>query len=151
MSIIVIHTYQLSLLCPHIRILGIPIHFSSPAPKFKNLEKFAKYFTQPKLELYFIFGKRFVGRAYCLGKKVKNNSTSGNFDRSYISVTCFEARQGCHCVWKGQVSLRLLYNLGVWSRVIGFPTVGRGKTQPHLGPAGIRQDGLRPNYNISCV
>lgn len=128
MSIIVKHTYQLPLLCPYIRILGIPIHFSSPAPKFKNLEKFEKYFTQPKIESYFIFVKRFVGRAYCLGKKVKNNSTSGNFDRSYIFVTCCESRQGRHCVWKGQVSLRLLYNLGVCSRVIGFPTVRRRKT-----------------------
>lgn len=105
MSIILIHTYQLPSLCPRIRILRIPIQVSGPAPKFMNLEKFAKYFTQPKLESYFIFVKRFTGRAYCLGKKAKNNSTSGNFDRSYIFVTCCESRQGCHCVFEKVKSL----------------------------------------------
>lgn len=117
MSIILIHTYQLPLLWPCIRILRIAIHFSGPAPKFMSLEKFAKYFTQPKLESHFIFVKRFVGRAHCLGKKAQNNSTSGNVARSCIFVPCCESRQGLTvCLKRLSLFLRLLYNSGAWSR-----------------------------------
>lgn len=55
---ILVHTYPIPVIMPHIRILETPLHFSGPSPLFKNLEKFARDFIQPKLGSYLIFVER---------------------------------------------------------------------------------------------
>lgn len=116
MSIILIHIYQLPSLCPCIRILRIPIHFSGPAPKFMNLEKFAKYFTQPKLESYFIFVKDLQEEPIAQAKRQKITLPQEILTEvTYFLHVVSPGKDVTVCLKRLSLFLRLPYNFGIWS------------------------------------
>lgn len=68
-----------------LQILETPMHFSGPAPKFKNLKKFAKDFIQPKLGLYLVFVERcYEPIAWAKRQEIGTLSSRSNFFSYYL-------------------------------------------------------------------